>query len=112
MVSTVESIVAFKAFRQAVEWSVGVQMMWEQAAGLFQARRIGVVAHDRVDVEFLGRYLKVVAAGAGDNHAVPSVAVVLRDRPAQIRITAGDHNLHRQDLLVSAGPPPPWLRSA
>ena len=61
---------------------------------------VGVVEDDRVDVEFLGGDLEVVAARAGDHHAVARVAEPLRDRAPEIGIAAGEQHVHHQDLLV------------
>ena len=77
----------------------GVQVVRELAARLFEAGRVGVVEHDRVDVEFLGGDLEVVAARARDHDAVARIAEALRDRASQIRIAAGDQHLHHKDLL-------------
>ena len=77
----------------------GVQVVRELAARLFEAGRIGVVEHDRVDVEFLGGDLEIVAAGAGDHDPVARVTEALRDRATQIGVAAGDQHLHHKDLL-------------
>ncbi len=74
-------------------------MVRELPAGLLEAGRIGVVEDDRVDVEFLGGDLQVVAACAGDHDPVAGVAEALRDRATQIGVASGDQHLHRKDLL-------------
>jgi hypothetical protein len=68
-------------------------------AHLFEAGRVRVVEHDRVDVELLGGDLEVVAACAGDHDSVARIAEALRNRASQICIAAGDEHLHHDNLL-------------
>ena len=69
-------------------------------ASLFEAGRVGVVEDDRVDVEFLGRDLEVVAAGTRDDDLVPRVAKPLRDDASQFGVATGEQHIHHHDLLV------------
>ncbi len=78
----------------------GVQLVRELPTHLFEAGRVGVVEHDRVDVEFLRGDLEVVAARARDHDSVTRIAEALRDHASQIRIAAGDQHLHYKDLLL------------
>ncbi len=83
----------------------GVEVVREEAAGLFEAGRIGVVEDDRVDVEFLGGDLEIVAAGPGDHHRVAPIAEALRDGASEFGVATGEQHVHDHDLLVFGAEP-------
>ncbi|SKV96537.1 Uncharacterised protein [Mycobacteroides abscessus subsp. massiliense] len=75
-------------------------MLGEQFDVLFQAVRVGVVAHDGVDLELLGGDFQLVGIGAGDDHPMAGVAELRSHRPADLVNRSGYQYVHGGTFLT------------
>lgn len=78
----------------------GIEVLGEELDVLFQAVRVGVIAHDGVDLELLGGDLQLIGVGAGDDDAMAGVAEFRGHRPADLVNRSGYQYVHGGTFLT------------